>query len=87
MYFTPATFTPAQYDEALKRLVAAGAGAPSGRQLHVALESGGNIQVFDVWESEESFQKFGETLLPILSELEADPGQPMVQPVHNVIRG
>ena len=87
MYFGSASFTPAQYDDAIKRLEEAGAGAPAGRLHHVALETGGQIQVFDVWDSEESFQAFGATLLPILQELGADPGQPQVSPVRNMIRG
>ena len=53
-YFTPSSFTPAAYDEALSQLEAAGAGAPAGRLYHVALETDGQIQVFDVWDSQES---------------------------------
>ncbi len=87
MYFTPSSFSPARYDEALKRLEKAGAGRPPGRLHHVALETDGQIQVFDIWDSEESFQAFGATLVPILAELGVDPGQPRVSPVHNVIKG
>ena len=86
-YFTPASFTPERYDEALSRLEAAGAGAPAGRLYHCALESDGLIQVFDVWDSQESFEAFGATLLPIMAELGADPGQPHVSPVRNIIQG
>ena len=85
--FTPSSFTPARYDEALERLAAAGAGAPAGRLYHVAMETDGLIQVFDVWESQEAFEAFGATLLPIMAELGADPGQPMVSPVYNIIKG
>jgi hypothetical protein len=87
MYFTPAGFTPAIYDDTLRRLEAAGAGAPAGRIYHVALESEGLVQVFDVWESQESFEAFGATLLPIMAELGVDPGQPMASPVRNTIKG
>ena len=86
-YFTPSSFTAAAYDEALTRLEAAGAGAPAGRLYHVALETDGQIQVFDVWDSQESFNAFGETLVPIMTALGADPGQPMVSNVHNIIQG
>ena len=86
-YFTPNAFTPAQYDEAISRLEAAGAGAPAGRQYHVALETDGQIQVFDVWDSQESLDAFGETLIPIMTALGADPGEPMVSKVHNIIQG
>jgi hypothetical protein len=86
-YFTPSSFTPELYDEALSRLEAAGAGAPAGRLYHVALESDGLIQVFDVWESQAAFEAFGATLLPIMADLGADPGQPSVAPVRNIIKG
>jgi len=86
-YFTPSSFTPAVYDETIKKLEEAGAGAPAGRLYHVALEAEGKIQVFDVWDSQESFEAFGPTLLPIMAEAGADPGQPMVSPVHNIIKG
>jgi hypothetical protein len=86
-YFTPDGFTSAKYDEAIGKLEAAGAGAPAGRLYHVAMESDGQIRVFDVWDSQESFEAFGETLLPIMASLGADPGQPQVSPVHNIIKG
>jgi hypothetical protein len=86
-YFGSGSFTPEQYDEAVKRLEAAGAGAPPGRLHHVALETNGQIQVFDVWESQESFESFGETLMPILGEVGADPGKPDVAPIRNIIKG
>jgi hypothetical protein len=87
LYFTPSGFTPDKYDEAIRRLQAAGAGAPPGRSYHVALETNGEVQVFDVWESQEEFEAFGQTLVPVLAELGVDPGQPMAARVHNVIEG
>jgi hypothetical protein len=87
MYFRPSSFTPARYDDTIKRLEAAGAGAPSGRLYHVALEADGQIQVLDIWDSQESFEAFGATLVPIMTELGADPGEPQVSPVHNIIEG
>jgi hypothetical protein len=86
-YFTPSSFTPAVYDETIKKLEEAGGGAPAGRLYHAALEVEGKIQVFDVWESQESFEAFGATLLPIMAAAGADPGEPMVSPVHNIIKG
>ena len=68
-YFRPSSFTPARYDAVIKRLEAAGAGAPAGRLYHFALEADDLIQVFDVWESQESFEAFGATLVPIMTEL------------------
>ncbi len=87
IYFSPSGFAPATYDDAVKRLEEAGAGSPAGRLYHVALETDGQIQVFDIWDSQESLDAFGETLLPIMNALGADPGQPMVSKVHNIIPG
>jgi steroid delta-isomerase-like uncharacterized protein len=86
-YFQPSSFSPEVYDETIKKLEAAGAGSPPGRLYHAALESDGEIQVFDVWDSKESFEEFGTTLLPIMHEGGADPGEPMVYPVRNIIVG
>ena len=77
-------------EAAADRLVSLGcgiAGSPPGRLYHVAMEADGLIQVFDVWESEASFQAFGKTLLPIMKDLGADPGQPQASPVHNIVKG
>ncbi|HVB93522.1 MAG TPA: hypothetical protein VND67_04325 [Acidimicrobiales bacterium] len=87
IYFAHVGFTADKYGSAIKQLEAAGAGAPKGRTLHVALETDGAIQVFDIWESQAEFDAFGATLMPILAELGIDPGEPMVANVHNVIKG
>ncbi len=87
LYVTPAEFTVARYDETLRKLEEAGAGSPPGRLYHVALETDGVINVFDIWESQEQFEAFGQTLVPIMSELGVDPGTPQISNVHNVIVG
>jgi hypothetical protein len=51
------------------------------------MEVDGSIAVFDVWESVEQFEKFGETLVPIMSNLGADPGQPQVSTIRNLPNG
>jgi hypothetical protein len=86
-YFSPTGFTPEKYDETIKQLEAAGAGSPEGRTLHVALETDGAIQVFDIWESQAAFDAFGPALIPIMSGLGVDTGKPMVATVHNTIEG
>lgn len=86
-YFTPSGFTKEKYDEAIRQLSAAGAGAPAGRSYHFGLETDGAIAVFDIWESQEAFEAFGPVLMPILGGLGVDPGEPMVAALHNVIVG
>ncbi|HZM53434.1 MAG TPA: hypothetical protein VFC03_00230 [Acidimicrobiales bacterium] len=87
IYFVHEGFTPEKYNNAIKQLDSAGAGAPKGRTLHVALEADGSIHVFDIWESQEDFDAFGPTLMPILTELGVGLKEPMVAQVHNVIKG
>jgi hypothetical protein len=56
------------YETALRRLEAAGGGAPRGRLQHIAYGSPDNLDVIDVYDSPESFENFGKTLGPILAE-------------------
>jgi hypothetical protein len=87
IYFAHTGFTPEKYDKAIKQLEAAGAGNPKGRTYHVALESDGSVNIFDIWESQDDFDAFGATLMPILAELDATVGEPMVAQVRSVIQG
>ena len=45
------------------------------------------MRVLDIWESQEQFNAFGQTLMPILQQVGVDPGQPEVAEVHNTIAG
>jgi hypothetical protein len=86
-YFASKSFSSEQYDETIRRLDAAGAGSPPGRSYHCAFKGEGGLHVFDVWDSAESFAAFGPTLMPILTELGVDPGEPHIAEVHNIIIG
>ncbi len=86
-YITGKGFTVDKYDTTLAQLEEAGAGAPAGRVSHVALKSNGEIQVFDIWESQAAFDAFGETLIPILTAAGIELNEPMVAEVHNTIAG
>jgi hypothetical protein len=85
-YITGKGFTQEKYGTTLAQLEEAGAGAPAGRVSHVALETDGQIQVFDVWESKEAFDAFGATLMPILTAAGIEMNEPMVAQVHNEIK-
>jgi hypothetical protein len=85
IYFRPRSMTAGQYGEILRRLEAAGAGRPAGRLHHSCFGTGDSLAVYDVWESEEAFDEFGRTLMPILGGLGIE-GQPNVVPVHNMIQ-
>jgi len=85
--FSPKGMSAAKYDEVIRRLEAAGAGAPSGRLFHTCYGPKEALRVVDVWASKEQFEKFGAVLMPILGSLGIDAGTPDVQPQHNSILG
>lgn len=85
VYFHPESLTAAQHDDVIRRLDAAGAGHPAGRQLHVSFGSGHHLSIFEIWDSAAEMQAFGPTLMPILAAAGINPGEPSVEPVHNAI--
>lgn len=85
--FTPKSMSTAQYDEVVKRLEAAGAGAPKGRLYHVAFGPQDALLVSDIWDTQENFENFGQTLMPILADAGVDPGTPVFIEVYNIING
>ena len=84
---TTTDFTAANYDELIKKLEAAGAGSPAGRTFHVCFGDPNNLRVSDIWESREAFEKFGETLRPIMQSMGIAPPEIEFFEVHNVILG
>ena len=87
VYFNPESMSAGQYDDVIQRLDEAGTGAPAGRLYHACFGADDKLQVFDIWESQEAFDAFGQILMPILADVGLDPGQPMVEPVHHLIPG
>ena len=85
VYFHPASTSTKQYDDCISRLESAGAGHPDGRLHHSCFGPPEAIMVYEVWESQEKFDAFGPTLMPILQEAGVDPGQPDIMALHNII--
>jgi hypothetical protein len=53
--------------------------------LHLsAFGDDGQLAVFNIWESEEAFQKFGEVLIPILAEAGIQSAEPQIVPIHRL---
>jgi hypothetical protein len=85
--FAPASLTAQQYDESVRRIRERGAFPPDGMEYHVCFGSEGNLRVSEIWESREKWEAFGSRLMPVLSEVGIDPGEPEVMEVHNSISG
>jgi len=78
--------TTQQYDEATRRLEAEGNWPPDGLEYHCCFLVDGNVRVSEIWDSREQFEAFGERLLPVLTDIGIDPGQPDILDVYNVVK-
>ena len=57
-----------------------------GLLAHIAGQGESGFRVVDVWESEEAFRRFGETLMPILQDLGIE-AQPEIYPALAFVSG
>lgn len=84
--FVPASMTAAQYDEATGKLAEAGIWPPDGLDYHVCFGTDGDLRVSEIWDSREQLAAFGERLMPILSQVGIDAGEPEVLEIHNIVK-
>lgn len=85
IYFHPESMSAEKYDQTIRELDAAGAGHPTGRIHHSCFGPDGGLMVYEVWESPQAFEDFGQVLMPILQKIGIVPGAPDVMPVHNMV--
>ena len=86
--FQAPSLTQEKYEEVVRRLTGGKSRMESpadwpvaGLLTHVAGQGGQGFRVLDVWESEEAFSRFGETLVPILQEIGVD-AEPDLYPAY-----
>ena len=89
--FQSPSLTQEKYEESVRRLtggrsrLASPADWPvEGLLAHVAGQGEGGFRVVDVWTSEDTFRRFGETLMPILQAVGVE-GQPDIYPAHTFV--
>jgi hypothetical protein len=78
--------TAKQYDQAMRRLDAAGETHPKGRKYHAATPKDDGWFVVDVWESPDSLNRFAGVLMPILVDIGVTPPVPKVMPIHRTLQ-
>jgi hypothetical protein len=83
--------TQEQYEEAVRRVTGGKSRLESpadwpveGLLAHISGQGKDGFRVVDVWESEDAFRRFGETLIPILKEIGAE-GEPEIYPAHTLV--
>ena len=84
-HYSPASLTAEQYDEAT-RLIQEIEFRPEGLEYHVCFGSDGQLQITEIWASEEQLEAFRQWRGPVLSHVGIDPGTPEVREIYRVIR-
>jgi hypothetical protein len=84
VYFHPKGMTLKQFEETHRQLDEVGASRPAGRIHHSCFGEDGDLMVYDIWESPEQFQAFGQTLMPILAKIGIDAGEPSIMTLHRL---
>ena len=87
VYFRPAGLNAERYQQIFQRMSDAGHASPEGRLYHVCLGEADRLMVFEVWDSQDSFRRHGEKLMPVIGETQVDPGRPEITPILNIIKG
>ena len=86
VYFNPNGMTLKAFEEIHRRLDEAGQANNPHRLHHSCFGEDGQLMVFDVWDSPESFEAFGAVLMPILADVGVDAGEPAVMPVQKLLQ-
>ena len=89
--FAGPSFTREKYEKSVNMLTGGKARMQSpaewpvkGLLAHIAGQGKNGFRVVDVWESEESFKRFGEKLMPIMKEIGVE-GTPEIYPAHTFV--
>jgi hypothetical protein len=89
--FQSPSLTQERYEESVRKLTGGrdrmespGDWPVEGLLAHIAGQGETGFRVVDVWESEDAFRRFGETLMPVLQEMGVE-GQPEIYPAHTFV--
>jgi hypothetical protein len=83
VYVKPEKLTLEQYNKARKGLESSGANM-EGRKHHSCFGEDGQLMVFEIWESKESYDAFGKFLMPVLQEVGIVPSSQDIMEVVNL---
>jgi hypothetical protein len=84
--FAPKSVTLAQYTEIVQRLEQTDAGTPAGRLYHNWFSQAGHLQVTEIWESRESFERFHKIREPFLRQMGINAREFVAVPVYKAIQ-
>ncbi len=86
VYIVTKNMTIEQHDKGRERLRESGA-PEQAMKLHSCFGEDGQLQVFDVWESQEAFDAFLKHLGPVMEEMGIELAQPpVIMPVVDLVQ-
>ena len=86
IYIVTKNMTAEQHAKGRARLREVGA-PESAMKVHSCFGEEGQLQVFDVWESQEAFDEFLVALGPIMEELGIELAQPpVIMPIVDLVQ-
>jgi hypothetical protein len=83
VYVKPEALTIDQYNKARKGLDASGANL-TGRKHHSCFGEDGQLMVFEIWDTQENYDAFGQFLMPVLQEVGIVPSTQDIMHVANL---
>lgn len=81
VHITPHHMTRQDYEQMIGELEASGAGEPEGRVFHAAYGDE-QVQMFEVWESEDQFKAHREQVFALIQGAGFDAGMVQVHALH-----
>jgi hypothetical protein len=83
VYVKPDALTAEQYNKASEGLNTSGADL-SGRRHHSCFGEDGQLMVFEIWDSQESYDAFSKFLMPVLQKVGIVPSTQDIMQVVNL---
>jgi hypothetical protein len=82
VHINPQQMSRADYERVMGELGASGGGEPDGRRMHAAYGSD-QVQMFEVWDSEQQFDAHSDRLFGLMQDAGINPGIVEVHPLHS----
>lgn len=85
VYWAHPDMSQEEYEDSMRRLDEAGQAAPEGRLYHFAFKDGQGMHIWSVWESQEAFERFRDSLLPAARDSGIEYIQPNISELVRIV--
>jgi heme-degrading monooxygenase HmoA len=85
VYWAHPDMSQEEYEDSMVRLEERGQGAPEGRLYHFAFKDEKGMHIWSVWESQEAFERFRESLIPAANDSGIEYVQPNISEIVKIV--